>query len=623
MRKNFLLLLLLMLPVIIDAAEYHVSPDGNDQDNDGSTEHPFKTIMRAAFAAYPGDTITVHEGVYREWINPPRGGASDSLRITYQAAPGENVVIKGSEIIKDWKKNSDGLWEAKPSWTMFGTVNPYRDLIAGDYLKHNSGQHTGMVYLNGKPIPEAVSFKEFIQNKKSSAPAWKALPDFRYAHIFLRLPEGVDPNKETVEINARRAAFYPTKEQINYITLRGFHIMHTASNWAPPTAEQIAAVGTHWSKGWIIENNIIEYSRCAGLSLGKYGNHYDNTYKDSQSYVSMIERAVKYYGWNGKEVGHHIVRNNTIAYCGQAGIVGGMGAIFSVIEGNDIHNIAVNQRFDGFETACIKLHGAVDVLIADNHLHHCNGFAGLWLDWMAQGTRVTRNVFHDNKPRDFYLEVNHGPVLLDNNLFLSPQGAVSDSSDGIAYVNNLFACAPLVSKDAWRVTPFFLPHSTDIAGYIKIETKDIRIINNIFVASRETGKNVPRLDDPKGHSILQGNVYLNGAKPYANDKASIVEPNFNPEIKVYKKNQKWYLTMKVNPDWLKAKRHIVTTELLKKAIVSNAMFTNPNGTPYVLNKDFLGNTRRVSSPGPFILKDNETELNVEIWPNAHNGEYQD
>ncbi|MCA1810352.1 MAG: DUF1565 domain-containing protein, partial [Kiritimatiellia bacterium] len=54
--------------------EYHVAITGND-DHDGSRERPFRTIMAAARKAVPGDTVTVHAGVYREWVCPPRGGS--------------------------------------------------------------------------------------------------------------------------------------------------------------------------------------------------------------------------------------------------------------------------------------------------------------------------------------------------------------------------------------------------------------------------------------------------------------------------------------------------------------------------------------------------------------------
>ena len=84
--------------------EYHVSPQGNDA-NDGSAANMLKTISAAARLAQPGDVITVHEGVYRERITPPRGGQSDTKRIVYQAAPGEKVEIKGSEVVKHWTKS--------------------------------------------------------------------------------------------------------------------------------------------------------------------------------------------------------------------------------------------------------------------------------------------------------------------------------------------------------------------------------------------------------------------------------------------------------------------------------------------------------------------------------------
>ena len=66
-----------------------------------------------------------------------------------------------------------------------------------------------------------------------------------------------NPNEETLEINVRPTVFYPKQTGINYITVRGFTMRHAATNWAPPTSEQVGLIGTNWSKGWIIEDNII------------------------------------------------------------------------------------------------------------------------------------------------------------------------------------------------------------------------------------------------------------------------------------------------------------------------------------------------------------------------------
>ena len=48
---------------------YHVSPSGSDR-NPGTEDLPFKTIQRAADLAMPGDTVVVHAGEYREWVDP-------------------------------------------------------------------------------------------------------------------------------------------------------------------------------------------------------------------------------------------------------------------------------------------------------------------------------------------------------------------------------------------------------------------------------------------------------------------------------------------------------------------------------------------------------------------------
>ena len=119
-------------------------------------DHPLKTISAAAELAQPGDTIIVHEGIYREEVNPPRGGTSDSERIVYTAAPGAKVVIKGSEPVKGWTRVQNDTWKVTLPNSFFGNFNPYADLIRGNWFQPNGRtHHTGAVYIDGHWLMEA------------------------------------------------------------------------------------------------------------------------------------------------------------------------------------------------------------------------------------------------------------------------------------------------------------------------------------------------------------------------------------------------------------------------------------------------------------------------------------
>jgi hypothetical protein len=143
--------------------EYHVSVQGDDT-RDGSAAQPLRTISAAARLAQSGDTITVHEGVYRERVNPPRGGASEQQRITYQAAPGEKVVIKGSDVVKGWEKAQNETWTVSIPNSFFGDFNPYSDLIRGDWFDpRGRNHHTGAVYLNGRWLTEAAKLDDVLK----------------------------------------------------------------------------------------------------------------------------------------------------------------------------------------------------------------------------------------------------------------------------------------------------------------------------------------------------------------------------------------------------------------------------------------------------------------------------
>ena len=91
---------------------------------------------------------------------------------------------------------------------------------------------------------------------------------------------------------------------------------------------------------------------------------------------------------------------------------------------------------------------------------------------MAQGTHVSANLFYQND-EDVFVEVDHGPFLLDNNLLLSMLSLV-DNSQGGAYAHNLVAGAVKVLPVDSRQTPFLNPHSTAVRAIttIRVETID-------------------------------------------------------------------------------------------------------------------------------------------------------
>jgi hypothetical protein len=633
-----------LFPAYIFAAEIHVSPSGSDK-NPGSEAAPLKTIQYASNQAQPGDSIIVHAGIYRERINPPRGGNSDIERITYLAATGEKVIIKGSEVIDNWQKAEGSVWKVVIPNTFFANYNPFLTLLEGDWLnKKGLDHHTGEVFLNGKSLFEKGSLEE-VKNPEpypdarqphDALYAWYSEVDDDNTTIWANFQK-YDPNRELVEITVRPACFYPDQPGRNYLTINGFEMSQAATQWAAPTAEQPGLIGTHWSKGWIIENNKISNSKSAGISLGKERSTGHNVWmhnpeKDGATHYNEVIFKALEIGWSQEHIGSHIVRNNEIFHCGQAGIVGSLGAVFSQIYDNHIHDIWVKRIFDGAEMAGIKIHAAIDMMIKNNHIH--NTGRGIWLDWMAQGARVTGNLLYDNTTDDLFVEVNHGPFLIDNNIFLSDL-AIRDWSEGGAYAHNLIAGKIEQRQVTDRFTPYHLPHSTRVKGLRNILGGDNRFYNNIFIKTspastdEETIQNHPARhglivydENVRYKNMAAGNVYYNGAKPGRKEENYILQDDFLPEILVEDNDEGTSITISLDNAVHEVSSVLVTTGLLGKTIVSEAIFDKPDGSHYKLDEDFFGERRDPEKPGvgPFYqIKEGLNKYKILPLPPGHGG----
>jgi hypothetical protein len=331
-------------------------------------------------------------------------------------------------------------------------------------------------------------------------------------------------------------------------------------------------------------------------------------------YNEVILRALA-SGWSKETTGGHIVRRNGISRCEQAGIVGSLGAVFSRIYDNHIHDVWTKRQFTGAEMAGIKLHAAIDVEIRHNRIH--NAGRGLWMDWMAQGTRITGNLLYDNSTDDLFVEVDHGPFVVDNNIFLSPLN-LRDWSEGGAYAHNLFAGRIDSRPEPRRSTPFHKAHSTEVAGLDSIAGGDDRFYNNIFVgagsnqdagALRLGGYGLWVYNHRPYPLYTGGNVYLNGARGYADEKATNL-PEVNPRPGVVESGGAVTLRLQLPADFRPAGTKRVTTELLGKARVPGLAYENPDGSPLVIDRDYAGKARDAARPWPGPFEGYAAEIKV-------------
>ena len=642
---------------------YYVATNGNDNSN-GTKEAPFKTINHAAQIAVAGDTVRVYGGVYREWVDPCNSG-KEYARITYEAVEGEKPVIKGSEVVTDWERVEGTVWKKVLSNSMFGDFNPFAEKLCGDWFvkPDEYDVHLGDVYINGVSMYEARSFEELKKAERREAGfcfPTKLVTDDKilypentvyqwYAEIgddetvlFCNFQE-YDPNNELIEINVRPCCFFPKHTGINYITLRGFEIAQGAPQWAPPTAEQLGLVGPHWSKGWIIENNHIHNAKCVAISLGKEittGHNFHTRFARKSGYMNQAESVFNALriGWSKEKIGSHIVRNNVIHDCGQAGIAGHLGCAFSRIEHNHIYNITKKQEFFGYEVGCIKLHAAIDVVIENNNFHDCS--IGLWLDWQAQGTRVTKNLFYNNA-KDLLLEVTHGPCLVDNNILMSKY-LLQNAAQGTAYVHNLMCGFVNTYKVLDRATPYHYPHTTQVAGYAFVHNGDDRVFNNIILGKNELlfekigyfgsymdgfsdgmGEYMEKIweigvrkDHRKYHDVPQpvwceGNAYAGFAKPFRAEKRFVQADSMSASIE--EKNGKWILTLNIPESVANTSFEPVTTDRLGTPRITEERFEDPDGAPIDFTLDVIGNKRDENiAAGPFA-KLSAGENRVVVW----------
>ena len=427
-----------------------------DDSGPGTSARPFRTINKAAEVLQPGERVVIASGTYRECVRPARGGTSPSQMISYEAAPGATVFIKGSEVLRDgwtqvaspagfpgapgqgapaqppvvtWRHDFTGamfpdayqpfaLPSIMGSWSW---LDP-RSVDMGPFLRRR-----GLVFADGKPLepveqqrelttPRLQPFPDFTvpaqpQNglppRRRGGPIMQAVggsPDARFwvenagQAVYIRLPSGT-PADHVIEVTTRQAAFVPAVSGAGFIRIKGLTFQHAANAYPFPQFGLISCAG---GDHWIIEDNTIEWANGGGLSIGRDANS----------------------GGSRQAGASHILRRNTIRYCGIEGI-GGMGTSNALIEDNLIEWCGWADAERGWEAAGAKFHGARNLLFRRNVVRHMRHANAIWLDSGNANCRLTKNVFADvvSVSAAVHMEMNTQPNQIDNNLIWDVRNA--------------------------------------------------------------------------------------------------------------------------------------------------------------------------------------------------------
>ncbi len=438
----------------------------------GTAEQPFRTISAAAKIAGAGDTVLVHEGVYRERVASARGGKAGEP-VVYTAAPDERVVIRGSEV---WQPEWRQVDPQKPVYAgrldpgLFAglRINPYRTRLknAPDGRRSTLGQ----VFVDGASMWEADTEQELAETPGR----WMVAADGETLQVHFP-PSAQPPRERLVEITVRDRIFAPHRRGLGYIHVTGFVMEHCANQFPADfwrsDSPQAGALGCRAGHHWLIEGNSIRHARSIGIDCG-YEGKFD--LEGSQP--------------TPQDTGHHVIRNNVVSDNGCCGIAGmrslGTKIINNVVERNNVN------RQTAPEVAGIKVHFFIDGLIEGN-LVRDNDAHGIWLDNTYRDARVTRNVVVGNRSSGIFVELGNGPVLIDNNVIANSRlgfnqrdprgdGLYSHDASGITFAHNLvFGCQS------------FGAFHRKVTDRRQAGASHIKLINNIFLDNHAGCINLP------------------------------------------------------------------------------------------------------------------------------------
>lgn len=475
---------------------YHVDPPHPQasDDNPGTEARPLRTINRAAQVLRPGQRVVIHAGTYRERVCPARGGSGPDRMISYEAAPGEDVVIKGSRVLeskwgpsrRDAQSGPSNVWMTTMPEDLFVEENPFAEINLTDaqidkcmpWATSTKGKvpntlRRGLVFQDGKRLEQVPAYDALTKTEGS----YWVEADGLTLHVH---PLGnADPNRATFEVTTQGFIFAPEQFGLGYIRVKELTIEHAGNRFPRPQQGALSAQRGHH---WIIEENTVRQCNSIGIDVG---DQFDTA------------------GPELAQGGRHIIRRNTITDCG----IGGLEGKFiehTLIDQNTIRCCGWQRIWRIYEVAGIKVHCTMSCLVRRNLVTDTIDAPGIWLDYANRNSRVTQNVIINTECSNggIFMEASQVPNMVDTNFVWATRGngIYQHDCDELVIAHNFVGAS---TENALRMQ---ICRGRQVMGRLSTAKRN-QILNNVFV-----GDAMLSISDPE--NVCDYNVFVPGRKAF-------------------------------------------------------------------------------------------------------------
>lgn len=394
------------------AAERFVAQQDSkaSDDNPGTELAPFKTIAGGLKGLKSGDTVYVKRGVYREVVildpngrdkyPPVPSGRSYQQMTSLAAFPGDEVIVKGSDLIGGWKQHKGKIWytEQAPSPTELPIIfcDDKRLNLIGDW----SGRMSEMI--KGRAGSVEV-WKGRRGQKLEDLEANSCFYDKASNRLYIWLADGGDPNKHQIEITMRSGL----SVNGSYMRVSGIKVLQAGAGVGGSfnILENCEGSDSAWCGGYVSG----EFNTLIGCKFNRNG---DSGMGGSGRGHRIIKCETSFNNFLRINAGWHSGGCKFIPFCSDIVMSG--------------HTAAYNIECPGIWFDW----GNFNITVENCVVHHNGG--GIMYEVSERGT-FRNNVCYENYGRGIYLSNSPDCHVLNNVFFhngLSGLGAVGVSRGG-------------------------------------------------------------------------------------------------------------------------------------------------------------------------------------------------